>query len=106
MDAVLLDTDVFSYLLRTGDRRGESYQKHVQGKTVAVSFITVGELYYGASKRGWSSKTVAALEQRLKAAVIVPYDIEICRTYGKLRAALRTESGSHRVLQNDLWIAA
>lgn len=107
MDAVLLDTDVFSYLLRAGDRRGEPYQKHVHGKTVAVSFITVGELYYGATKRGWNPKTVAALEQRLKAAVIVPYDIEICKTYGRLRATLKTQTGTDRVAQsNDLWIAA
>ncbi len=106
MDAVLLDTDVFSYLLRAGDRRGEPYRKHVQGKTIAVSFITVGELYYGATKRGWSPKTVVTLEQSLKAAVIVPYDVEICRAYGRLRATLKTESGTDRVFQNDLWIAA
>lgn len=106
MGAVLLDTDVFSYLLRAGDRRGEPYREHVRGKTIAVSFITVGELYYGASKRTWSAKTIASLEQHLKAAVIVPYDVEICKTYARLRATLRTESGSDRVLQNDLWIAA
>jgi len=80
MAAVLLDTDVFSYLMRAGDRRGELYRKHVQGKTIAVSFITVGELYYGAVKRGWSAKTIASLEQHLKAAVVVPYDVEVCKT--------------------------
>jgi tRNA(fMet)-specific endonuclease VapC len=106
MDAVLLDTDVFSYLLRAGDPRGDPYRRHVHNKTIAVSFITVGELYYGAAKRGWTEKTIATLEQHLKAAVIVPYDIEICKTYGKLRATLKTAAGSDRVLQNDLWIAA
>jgi tRNA(fMet)-specific endonuclease VapC len=106
MDAVLLDTDVFSYLLRAGDRRGDPYRTHVRGKTIAVSFITVGELYYGAKKRSWNAKTIASLEQHLKAAVIVPYDVEICKTYGELRATLKTASGSDRVLQNDLWIAA
>jgi tRNA(fMet)-specific endonuclease VapC len=33
-------------------------------------------------------KTHAAFEQRLKACVIVPYDLDLCKTYGKLRAAL------------------
>ena len=80
MDAVLLDTDVFSYLLREGDARGNPYRQHVQGKTVAVSFVTVGELYYGAVKRNWSPKTVASLEQRLRATIIVPYDVEVCKT--------------------------
>jgi hypothetical protein len=33
MDAVLLDTDVFSYLLKRGDPRAESYGPHVRNKT-------------------------------------------------------------------------
>ncbi len=106
MDAVLLDTDVFSYLMRAGDPRGEPYRPHVRGKTIGVSFITIGELYFGAKKKGWSDKTIASLEQHLKAAVIVPYDLEICKTYADLRASLKTQSGTDRVLQNDLWIAA
>ena len=99
-------TRMFSYLLRAGDRRGDPYRGHVRGKTIAVSFITVGELYYGATKARWSAKTIASLEQHLKAAVIVPYDVEMCKTYARLRAALKTETGSDRVLQNDLWVAA
>lgn len=43
-DRVLLDTDVFSYLLKGRDH-AERYRKHVAGKTVAVSFVTVGEIY-------------------------------------------------------------
>jgi hypothetical protein len=39
MDAVLLDTDVFSFLARAHDRRGDAYRPYVQGKTVAISFI-------------------------------------------------------------------
>ena len=41
MDAVLTDTDVFSYLMKPKDTRGDAYRPHVRGKTVAVSFITV-----------------------------------------------------------------
>ena len=62
MNAVLLDTDVFSYLLRPNDKRGDVYRKHVHGKTIAVSFVTIGELYFGVTKRGWGAKTIAALE--------------------------------------------
>jgi len=46
MEAVLTDTDVFSYLMKPKDTRGDAYRPHVKGKTVAVSFITVGELYH------------------------------------------------------------
>jgi predicted nucleic acid-binding protein len=102
MDAVLLDTDVFSYLMKPKDARGDAYRLHVKGKTVAVSFITVGELYYGAEKRNWSGKTLRNLQERLKAVVVIPYDLELCRTYGKVRASL---PAGVVVAPNDLWIA-
>ena len=74
---VLLDTDVFSYLLR-GDERGKPFRRYIEGKTVAISFITVGELYFGASNQGWGQKKLSDLERAIKAAVIVPYDLELC----------------------------
>ena len=106
MEAVLLDTDVFSYLLKD-DSRADFYRKHIEGRTVAVTFVTVGELYHWAAKRKWGAKKIANLEQRLRSAVIVPYDLEICRIYGALRSELKTSQGSPRnVGSNDLWIAS
>jgi predicted nucleic acid-binding protein len=104
MDAVLLDTDVFSFLLKTSDTRAALYHPHIRGKTIALSFVTVGELYVWTIRRRWNSKRVAAFEQRLKAMVVVPYDLELCRTYGKLRAALLDKG--QPVASNDLWIAS
>ncbi len=101
MEAVI--TDVFSYLMKPKDTRGDAYRPHVKGKTVAVSFITVGELYHWAEKRKWSAKSRQNLEERLKAVVVVPYDAELCRTYGRVRASLPT---GFVVAANDLWIAA
>jgi predicted nucleic acid-binding protein len=78
MDAVLLDTDVFSYLARANDPRGDAYRPHIKGKTLAISFIMVGEIYFGAEKKKWSSKTLSTFLERLKAVVVVPYDMELC----------------------------
>lgn len=103
MNAVLLDTDVFSYLMKPGDTRAKVYDKHVKGKTVAVSFITYGELLFGATKKKWGANKLRKLEERLKAVVVVPYDNEICRTYAKIRASLPP---GITVAPNDLWIAA
>jgi len=50
VEAVLVDTDVFSYLMN-GTGYASVYKPHVQGKLVAVSFVTVGELYFGAFVR-------------------------------------------------------
>ena len=104
MDAVLLDTDIFSYLTRTHDTRGDAYRPYVAGKTVAISFITVGEIYFGAAKRKWGKQTLNAFLERQKAVVVVPSDHEVCREYGKLKASLR-EAGIV-IADNDLWIAA
>lgn len=104
MDAVLLDTDVFSFLMKEGDTRAALYWPHVKGKTVALCFVTVGELYVWSIRRRWNARRVAAFEQRLNAAVIVPYDLDLCKTYGKLRAALLDKG--HPIAANDLWIAA
>lgn len=104
MDAVLLDTDVFSFLLKAADTRATLYLPHIRGKTMALSFVSVGELYVWTIRRRWSPRRVAAFEQRLEALVVVPYDLELCRTYGKLRAA-RLDKG-HPAASNDLWIAS
>lgn len=104
--AVLLDTDVFSFLLRTEDERGKIYRKHIESKTPAISFVTVGELYAGAYRR-WGQRKIQDLEVKLRAVVIIPYDIEVCKTYARLKNEMRTASGSDRVMgANDLWIAA
>jgi predicted nucleic acid-binding protein len=106
MNAVLLDTDVFSYLLKAGDPRADPYRRHVRGKTVAISFVTVGELYSGAEKRNWSAAKRSELNTRLRSVVIVPFDLEVCRAYARL-CNIRTDQGSIRTIAaNDRWIAA
>jgi tRNA(fMet)-specific endonuclease VapC len=102
MDALLLDTDVFSYLNKPGDTRGDLYRPHVKGKTIALSFITVGELYFWTVKRKWSARRIAELEQHIKAAVVVPYDMELCKEFARVKASLDT---GRVIASNDLWIA-
>ena len=65
---VLLDTDVFSYLLKGSGESAERYRKHVVGKTVAVSFVTIGEIYSGFFKRGVGHARFEAFEAKLHAA--------------------------------------
>ena len=54
MEAVLLDTDVFSFLGKEDHKIGALYRKHVRNKRVAISFVTVGEVLSGAKKGNWS----------------------------------------------------
>ncbi len=101
---MLLDTDVFSYLGRSGDTRAALYRPHVDRKLIAVSFITVGEILFGAYKNKWGSTKLEQIKARLRSVTIVPYDWAVCQTYGDLKARLQ-EAGKG-VADNDLWIAA
>ncbi len=84
--------------------RAEIYRPKVEGKLVAVSFVTVGELLYGAYKANWGADKLGALQARLRSVVIIPYDMELCRVYGDLKA--RLSKIGKVVACNDLWIAA
>lgn len=106
MEGVLVDTDVFSYLTKEKHPLADVYRQHIKNKTVALSFVTVGELLTWGKKRNWSAKKIANLEQRLRACVIVPFDYELCKVYAQL-GTLKTSEGTDRTIAaNDRWIAA
>lgn len=100
---LVLDTCIVSYLMK-GSREAEAYAPHVEGKLLAISFITVGEFYYGAEKAAWGEKRRSQLETTLRNYVVIPYDHEIARCYGRL-VAERNRAGNPIAL-NDAWIAA
>lgn len=100
---LVLDTNIVSYLMKGGSL-AEAYARHVQGKLLAISFITVGELYFGAEKANWGEEKRKRLETTLRNFVVIPYDHEIARCYGRLVAA-RQRSGKP-ITANDAWIAA
>ena len=104
LSIVLLDTDVFSYLMEPGDPRGHPYLRHVHGRITALSFITVGELLFGALWRGWGEARTAKLKSALEGAFILPLDHETSATYAGLKDRLRRRG--QVLADNDLWIAA
>lgn len=48
---VIVDTDVFSYLLRR--QNADVYQPHLTGVVPVLSFASVAELYSGAAQANW-----------------------------------------------------
>ncbi len=63
MEAVLVDTDVFSFLWKTAPRR--PYRPLVTGRIVVLSFTSIAEAHYGARKRRWGERQIAELEAAL-----------------------------------------
>lgn len=98
----LVDTDVFSYILKN-DTRGYAYKKYL-GRDACLSFITIGELFYWAEKRQWQAAARLRLRAKLSDFVILAYDERVARCYGRVRAELETQGVT--LATNDLWIAA
>lgn len=103
MSALIVDTDVVSFLLK-GDTRAQPYRPHLQDKTLALSFMTVAELYQWAYVRNWGERKLTRLEKQLHRYVIVPFDNELCRQWARI-CVERRRLGRPISVQ-DAWVAA
>ena len=107
VEAVLLDTDVFSNLLRGGERAAP-WLPHVTGRYALVSFVTAGELKAWAESRNCGQARRDDLAARLGSTVVVPYDFALIDEYGRVFADAK--SNGHALAghchTNDRWIAA
>ncbi len=93
-------------MIKPRDTRGDIYRRKVQGKNLCVSFVTVGELLFGAYKGGWTEAKIEGMKGRLRSVVIVPYDYLLCQTYASLKSELRRVHKGLCIADNDFWIAA
>lgn len=104
MDIVLLDTNIVSFLLKS-DSRAASYEPYLQGQQLAISFMTVAELFQWAAVRNWGTDRVHQLEQTLlETYTVLAFDINTCRLWGTVRAKCR--SAGRPISPQDAWIAA
>jgi tRNA(fMet)-specific endonuclease VapC len=103
MSTLLVDTNVVSFLFK-GDTRSAGYETLLTGHRLAVSFMTVAELFEWAATRRWGARRLAQLEETLAVYLFIPVDMELCRTWGTIRVA---EQSAGRVISpQDAWIAA
>ena len=103
MSAVLLDTNIVSYILKR-DTRATAYAPHLKGKILTVSFMTVGELYQWAYSRNWGKQRIGLMESELQKYFVFPFDIETCRIWGEIRA--NCQKMGRPISAQDAWIAA
>jgi tRNA(fMet)-specific endonuclease VapC len=99
----LLDTDVVSFLLK-GDTRAERYRPHLQGRLLAISFMTVAELLYGMLARNWGEVRRRRLHEQLRRLVVHPYDATLCQRWAEVTDERRR--AGHPIGVADAWIAA
>ena len=83
---ILLDTDVCIELLR--GNAGVIEKRQVREEKVAISFMSVAELFYGAEKSDATVENTTLIEQFLLTIEIIHSDLEILRKFGELKAGL------------------
>ena len=101
MSTLLLDTDVFSYLFKDHPL-ADGYRLRVKGHTLAISFMTVAELFQGALRAGWGFKQIKRLESWIESYVVVPSSNAISRRWAEVRFIRREQP----ISAEDAWIAA
>ena len=101
MSALVLDTNIVSYIMK-GDTRAAGYRRHLEGKTLAISFMTVGELYEGGYRSRWSENKLRRLRDEIEGYLVIPFSPLVCETWGRIRAELRNKP----IAVDDAWIAA
>ena len=98
----ILDTDICIAILRghTGiiERRRHTLDR------VVTTWITAGELFYGAAKSRDPIGNKKLVERFLETLPILSLDIIAAQFFGVLKAALEAEG--RRLADADLWIGA
>jgi tRNA(fMet)-specific endonuclease VapC len=101
VSTLLLDTDVFSFLFK-GHPLAGAYRPRVSGHTLAISFMTVAELFQGAFRAAWGAKQVDRLESWIASYVVVPSSQAMSKRWGEVRFIRRAQP----ISAEDAWIAA
>ena len=99
---IVVDTDVVSYIFN-GHTQADYFRPFLENKTLAISFMTVAQLFYGAYHAGWGNNRLTRLENHLKNYVVLPYDYEVCLKWAMVK---RDSEGRHTIEHSDCWIAA
>lgn len=99
----LLDTNIVVYVMK---RRPievlATFNQHAN--RMAISAITLSELFHGAEKSQKISENLYAIEDFCSRLQVLPYSQKASQHYGSIRAAL--EKSGQTIGVNDLHIAA
>jgi len=99
----LLDTNIVIYVLK---RRPVEVLStfNTNASRMAISSVTLAELFHGAEKSSRVSENLAAIEDFCSRLAVLPYGPKAAQHYGAIRAAL--EKLGQPIGVNDMHIAA
>lgn len=100
---ILLDTDITSYLFRSGDERALAHFRNFSAGEIGISAITAAELTFGAELSG-SPRHRRMIERIFRSLVVIPFDVDAAHDYAKVRTVLRRRGTP--ICSLDMLIAA
>src|ERR1041384_3145567 len=103
MDRVLVDTDVFSFILKRDSRR-KLYEADLRDKQLYLAFMSLAEIKRWAFQRKWGSARKRRLSEALAAYVVVPFDAPMADVWAEITVH-RGRLG-RPIPCGDCWIAA
>ena len=98
-----MDTDVVSYFLKQHPL-ADYFRPFFINRTLAISFMTVAELYFWAYKQSWGQSRILDLENKIKNYVVLPYDYLMCMKWADVRN--QCEAIGLPATESDYWVAA
>lgn len=103
MSLLLIDTDIASFIFKGSDYV-DPYAPLLSNHELALSFMTVAELFQWAILRQWGDRRFAQLEQSLSNYLVIPTDQPLCWQWAKVRADRKYVG--RPISPQDAWIAA
>ena len=100
----LLDTNIWSALIRRSNPGLIKHFETLERSRVALSPIVLGELQVGYYKGDRTPRRLAVIEAIRSSADMLLINSRVADTYAQLRAQL--EQAGHPIGPNDTWIAA
>lgn len=85
MSVIVVDTDVASRILKR--RLPTDLEAELDGNTLAMTFVTVGELTKWTLVRKWGPNRLGTLTTFMLKVGVLPYDLTVARKWGALQAS-------------------
>jgi len=103
MSLLLIDTDIASFIFKGSDY-ADPYLPILRDQELALSFMTVAELFQWAILRQWGDLRLLQLEQYLSNYLVIPVDRLLCQKWAEVRC--NRQNTGRPISSQDAWIAA
>jgi predicted nucleic acid-binding protein len=102
MNAVVVDTDVVSFLFK-GHPSASLYKDDLTGRALVISFMTLAELERWPIQAHWGEAKRDRLMEYLRQFAVLPWDRALCTAWAEVMTSAQAKG--FRIDCADAWIA-